>query len=283
MPLEQAQYIDSLTPEWPLGSDPRSAGDDHIRMIKQVLQNSFPGVTGAVTATQQQLNDLATHFRYEAPDEANGYKGRMVAVNDDYTETIGIRARALTAAELADPAMHDHVVTFNAIMGMIYPVGGVYVTSRTENPAQILGFGTWVQRSGIMYGAGNRSDVDGMNRDIPMGDVPGHWRVHYEHVYPATVQIDNGWAADNGAHLHGGGVRNPADIGDAWVYGAYGGNLSPGRAISLGDGDDYTTPQQATSTDGQHGHYVSGTVAFGNGMLPFAQPGHAFNVWERTA
>ena len=43
MPLESATYIPDLDPNWPLGSDSVAEGDDHLRMIKAVLQNSFLG------------------------------------------------------------------------------------------------------------------------------------------------------------------------------------------------------------------------------------------------
>lgn len=39
MPLESGDTIADLNPLWPLGSDPKSQGDDHLRLIKTVLQN----------------------------------------------------------------------------------------------------------------------------------------------------------------------------------------------------------------------------------------------------
>lgn len=54
-----SKYIDDLVVTNPVGAtDAKSAGDDHIRGIKNVLKNSFPGVTGAVTATHTELNLL---------------------------------------------------------------------------------------------------------------------------------------------------------------------------------------------------------------------------------
>jgi hypothetical protein len=40
MSLESATKISELVPSNPQGSDPKSHGDDHLRMIKQVLQNN---------------------------------------------------------------------------------------------------------------------------------------------------------------------------------------------------------------------------------------------------
>jgi len=52
------KYIDDLTNTNPVASDPKSEGDDHIRGIKNVLKNSFSGVTGEVTSTHTELNIL---------------------------------------------------------------------------------------------------------------------------------------------------------------------------------------------------------------------------------
>lgn len=56
MSLETATYINQLNSSYPLGSDPISAGDDHIRLIKSAIKATFPNVTGPVTLTQDQLN-----------------------------------------------------------------------------------------------------------------------------------------------------------------------------------------------------------------------------------
>ena len=56
MALESVTHIDDLNATNPLGTDPRSEGDDHIRNIKTVLLTDFVGITGVVTATHSELN-----------------------------------------------------------------------------------------------------------------------------------------------------------------------------------------------------------------------------------
>ncbi|MCS5550600.1 MAG: hypothetical protein NZ811_03675 [Gammaproteobacteria bacterium] len=51
------KFIDDLTATNPVIADDVSEGDDHIRGIKNVLKNTFPNVTGAVSATQTELNN----------------------------------------------------------------------------------------------------------------------------------------------------------------------------------------------------------------------------------
>lgn len=59
MPLESVTYISDLVSTNPVNAtDQVSQGDDHIRNIKTGLLNTFPQLTGAVTATQAELNIL---------------------------------------------------------------------------------------------------------------------------------------------------------------------------------------------------------------------------------
>lgn len=56
--LESATYINQLVNSNPTGTDHYSTADDHLRLLKAVLLNSFPQISGAVTATQTELNIL---------------------------------------------------------------------------------------------------------------------------------------------------------------------------------------------------------------------------------
>ena len=59
MGLETATYISQLTATNPTASDPVSQGDDHLRLIKSVLQSQFTTLgAAAVTTTAAELNLL---------------------------------------------------------------------------------------------------------------------------------------------------------------------------------------------------------------------------------
>jgi len=60
MGLETATYISQLVATNPLATDPISQGDDHLRLIKSVLQAQFSGLSGttAVTADGAEMNLL---------------------------------------------------------------------------------------------------------------------------------------------------------------------------------------------------------------------------------
>lgn len=59
MSLESATYVNQLVISNPDGSDPKGQGDDHLRLIKNTLKNTFPNLDAAVTVTPAELNTLA--------------------------------------------------------------------------------------------------------------------------------------------------------------------------------------------------------------------------------
>ena len=56
MALESVTHLDDLEVANPLGTDPRSEGDNHIRNVKKALKTDFPNINGVVTATPANLN-----------------------------------------------------------------------------------------------------------------------------------------------------------------------------------------------------------------------------------
>jgi len=61
MPLESATYLSQLNASNPLASDGVQQGDDHLRLIKAALQNTFENFTDApLTSTQAQLDGAVT-------------------------------------------------------------------------------------------------------------------------------------------------------------------------------------------------------------------------------
>lgn len=56
MALETGDFINDLVITNPLGTDPKSKGDDHIRLLKKTVQQSFPNIDAEVDLTSAQLN-----------------------------------------------------------------------------------------------------------------------------------------------------------------------------------------------------------------------------------
>lgn len=57
MALETATYIGDLVATNPPASDPIAQASNHLCLIKSVLQNTFPKIDSAVTATAENLNN----------------------------------------------------------------------------------------------------------------------------------------------------------------------------------------------------------------------------------
>ena len=87
MALESTTYIDGLVTTNPTGTDPRSQGDDHIRLVKSTIRSTFPNVSGAMTATHTELNTI------------DGYTGTTAELNYLDIPTLGTMeaSKALTA------------------------------------------------------------------------------------------------------------------------------------------------------------------------------------------
>ena len=77
MALESTTYIDGLVTTNPTGTDPRSQGDDHIRLVKSTIRSTFPNVSGAMTATHTELNLI------------DGYTGPTAELNYLDVPTLG--------------------------------------------------------------------------------------------------------------------------------------------------------------------------------------------------
>ena len=58
MALETATYINGLVVTNPVATDGLAQADDHMRLIKSTIKSTFPSITGAITATQVELNVL---------------------------------------------------------------------------------------------------------------------------------------------------------------------------------------------------------------------------------
>ena len=86
MGVESATYISQLVDSNPLVGDAVGEGDDHLKLIKAVLQNQFPNLTaGAVNTTQTEMNllDGVTALVALASDQSWTGSQRATLVTDN--------------------------------------------------------------------------------------------------------------------------------------------------------------------------------------------------------
>jgi hypothetical protein len=61
MGLETGTYVNDLNTDNPTSTDPKSQGDDHLRLIKSVLKNTFAGFPGLIAATGTEAQGATTN------------------------------------------------------------------------------------------------------------------------------------------------------------------------------------------------------------------------------
>lgn len=72
MALETGTYVSDLVPSNPVASDGLSQTDDHLRLIKAVLKNTFPNITGALTETHAKVNGFDSRISVLEAAQAAG-------------------------------------------------------------------------------------------------------------------------------------------------------------------------------------------------------------------
>jgi hypothetical protein len=92
MGLETGDYIDDLVETNPItATDSVTEGSDHLRLVKKVLLQSFPGVAGAVTLTHTQLNDAALKSEAQTIAGAWTFTGAFTSLGiDDNASAIAL-------------------------------------------------------------------------------------------------------------------------------------------------------------------------------------------------
>lgn len=108
MGLESASFISELDDTFPLGGDPINKGDDHLRLLKSVLQSQFPNfVAAAMNATVAELNLLIGLLASSA--ELNILDGALLSTSElntlngilaDTSELNILNGATLSTAEL---------------------------------------------------------------------------------------------------------------------------------------------------------------------------------------
>ena len=172
MGLETGTYIDSLNTSNPGATDSVAQGDDHIRLLKSTIKNTFPNVTGAMTATHTELNLLdgctanTAELNYVDTATLGTVEASKAVTADSNKDITGIRNLTVTGT-----------ITNSSIISLsdVYPVGSIYINaSDGTNPGTLLGFGTWVA-----FGAGRVPvGIDATQTEFDTAEETGGAKTH---------------------------------------------------------------------------------------------------------
>ena len=150
-----------------------------------------------------------------------------------------------------------------------YPVGTVYISVVSTNPATLLGFGTWERiAEGKMLVGLDSSDTDFDTVEETGGSKTKD--ISHTHTYSNTTSSD-------GAHTH-----------------TYSGTTSAASNTYYSNAGDENVPTPyyththtfsgTTSSNGAHTHTSSGTTAVGgSGTQDVMNPYYVVYIWKRTA
>jgi hypothetical protein len=151
MTVETASYISQLDPTYPAAGDPKSEGDNHLRLVKTVLKTQFPNFgTNAITATAAEVNYLvgvtsAVQTQINTLDTGKASKSGAT-----YTGTHDFTAAALTvptqatgdATTKAASTAFVSATAFNAALPGQTGNGGKFVTTDGTNTSWSNIYGT---------------------------------------------------------------------------------------------------------------------------------------------
>ena len=269
-----ANFISELNRTFPRNRDLIKEGDDHIRLIKGTLQNTFPGITSAVTFTSDKLNKL---------DRTLVYEEDTLTINSSFKVAKGLSCDMgeNIISGVADPEEPTDAVNLRSLQGA-WPVGSVFMTIDSRNPNLILGFGNWSKFAAgrVIIGTGSTTDTNSTTRSFVNEQKGGSYQVKLSednlapHTHKNTAEAEKG-----GTHAHilpsGGGSDGPRealsidsnyDTGDhAWKYNKEG-------------------SRPATNTGGEHVHKIKVTNETTGKGTPFdtSPPFIACNIWVRN-
>lgn len=181
MTVENAQYINQLDPNEPTRDKIVDEGDDHLRLIKHTLKETFPNIDKAVTVSASAINAVSTNITIDT--NTIDFKGNtltgIVSSGSDGLPNLGTNdSTYIKPGESTRGSLYFNAITNNQATLIVnldeiatnkiriigknvylenspvsggvdsfeinYPVGTIYKNATSAvNPATLLGFGTW--------------------------------------------------------------------------------------------------------------------------------------------
>lgn len=274
-----ANFISDLNKAYPRNRDLIKEGDDHIRLIKAVMQNTFPGMDKALTADSEKLNKL---------DAALTFDGSTLEVNNNLTikekKELDFGGNALT--NIGDPSEPTDAINLRSLQGsLMWPVGSIFMTIDARNPKEILGFGTWEKyaQGRVIVGSGTTTDINNETRTVVNETKGGSYqtKLTVDHL-PEHKHVlgEKAVSTEGGAHSHDVDLR-------VHSYAFTNDNVwsAPLGQIAGENSRFQTTDGARTKEQGAHSHKLSGeTDASGKGgFFDIIPPFMSCNIWVRKA
>lgn len=123
MALESGNYINDLVITNPTSSDPKSQGDDHLRLVKTILKETLNGFTGAILVTATDTGTATGHVL--APSTALVgytpmlcllYRANITNTGALTVNVSGLGVRSIKTMAGADPTAGDIVANYPMLL-----------------------------------------------------------------------------------------------------------------------------------------------------------------------
>ncbi|MGL5014178.1 MAG: phage baseplate protein [Bacteroidales bacterium] len=271
-----ANFVSDLNKAYPRNRDLIKEGDDHIRLVKSVLQNTFPGMDGAVNADSAKLNKL---------DKSLTYDTDVLEINNNLKlkKDSEVDCNGTIFKNAGDPEEDQDLVTLKYLQGnAMWPIGSIFMTVSSEDPSVILGFGNWDKYAAgrVIVGSGTTTDADNDTRTTVNGAKGGSYsKKLIENNLPAHTHEATATITEGGGHSHkiisGGGSSGPRS--------AFAIDANPGDGSGFVGNGGAAEPR--TEIDGAHNHEIKvENASTGKGeAFDVIPPFIACNIWVRVA
>jgi hypothetical protein len=245
--LETGTYISDLVTTNPTGSDNYATADDHLRLLKTTIKNTFPNINNAVTKTDEQLNDVAQL------SQQNTFTG---------TQTISLSTGGLLELDDTDAAANERRWRLLSDTGQFCVYTATDAGVGTSNAICADRTGTTVD-SVTLFGAINSANttftVDGSNPKLALRSGGGTTQARFEVSAGDTYLISDVNNASLNINTTGtGGTIFLGNSTGALAWRDVGGLLRiRGTANNQTTNNSYISLQQLGATE-------NGWVGFGN-------------------
>ncbi|SAK95827.1 phage-related tail fiber protein [Caballeronia temeraria] len=220
MALETGTYISDLVAANPVGSDPIAFADDHLRLIKSTLLNTFPKFKGVVSATHENLSN-GTPVGLIAMWSGTSIPAGWALCNG---QTV---AKADGSGNITTPDLRDRFAVCSGGSYAVGNIGGAASVALTAAQMPVHNHTAWTDTQGSHAHGGSTTGVGDHQHSLPnLGSVQAGGDNGGANVPVATGYSSGRYMSPTdpaGGHSHG--ITTD-------VQGAHGHNVGVGNAGS---------------------------------------------------
>jgi hypothetical protein len=239
VPLETATLISQLNPSYPAATDLVQQADDHIRLIKSALQNTFPNINSPVTVTDETLNQGSPVGLIAL------WYGSSATVPAGWTLCNGVAVpRSDGTGNITPPNLVDQIV-----------IGAGTVAAKGATAGSLSATATTAaggSHTHTITGGDHTHTATVDGHTLTTAEIPAHY--HYE--FSSTTGAYNTLATNGeGTPVQ---ATTGSSSGASYGMGSDTAGATLGRSSSVGGGNAHTHP--ATVATSSHTH-TSSTAA----------------------